>query len=62
MTDDLEHAGEPDDLRIDIEQDHEVLYWSEKFRVAPYELRNAVQLAGPIAKDVRRYLGRRNRR
>ena len=58
MADDLEQTGKPDDARINVDQDYEVRYWSEKFGVSRDELRKAVQDAGPMVKDVRQHLNR----
>jgi hypothetical protein len=58
MSDNLKQTGKPDDSRINIEQDHELQYWSEKFGVSRDELRKAVQAAGPTVKDVQRHLKR----
>ncbi len=58
MADDLKETGRPDDSRINVEQDHEVRYWSQELGISPNELRQAVQYAGPMVKDVRRHLNR----
>ena len=58
MADNLKDTGKPDDSRINMEQDHEVKYWSEKFGISRDELRKAVQAAGPMASDVQRHLSR----
>jgi Protein of unknown function (DUF3606) len=58
MADDLKQTGRQDDSRINVDQDHELVYWSEKFGVSRDELRKAVQAAGPIVKDVQRHLNR----
>ena len=58
MADDLKQTGKPDDQRINIEQDHEVSYWSEKLGVSREQLREAVAKAGSRVKDVQRQLGR----
>jgi Protein of unknown function (DUF3606) len=58
MADDLKQTGKPDDARINVEQDHELGYWSEKFGVSRDELRKAVEAAGPMAKDVQKHLNR----
>lgn len=58
MADDLKQTGKPDDLRINVEQEHELKYWSEKFGVSREELRKAVQAAGPMVKDVRQRLNK----
>jgi Protein of unknown function (DUF3606) len=58
MADDLKQTGKPDDARINVDQDHELNYWSEKLGVSRDELRKAVHDAGPMVKDVQRHLGR----
>ena len=59
MADDLKQTGRPDDRRINMGQDHEVSYWSDKLGVSRDELRQAVQRAGSsMVKDVQRQLGR----
>jgi hypothetical protein len=58
MADDLKQTGKPDDQRINVEQDHEVSYWSKELGVSRDELRTAVQQAGPLLKNVRQHLNR----
>ena len=58
MADDLKKTGRQDDERINVEQDHELAYWSDKLGVSREELRKAVQTAGPMVKNVQRHLGR----
>jgi len=58
MADDLKQTGKPDDQRINLEQDHEVSYWSKELGVSRDELRAAVQRAGPLVKNVRQHLNR----
>jgi Protein of unknown function (DUF3606) len=58
MADDRKQTGRQDDNRINVDQDHELVYWSEKFGVSRDELRKAVQAAGPMVKDVQRHLNR----
>ena len=57
MPDDPKQAGSPDDARINVEQDHELRYWTEEFGVTREELRAAVRGAGPLVKNVRARLG-----
>jgi hypothetical protein len=61
MADDLTDSGSADRKRIDVSQDHECRYWSEKFGVTPGELRRAVMKVGPMAEDVALELGRRHK-
>jgi hypothetical protein len=58
MADNLKQTGKPDDQRINLEQDHEVSYWAKELGVSPNELRQAVQRAGPMVKDVQQHLNR----
>jgi hypothetical protein len=56
MADDLKQTGNPDDARINVDQDHEVGYWAKELGVSREQLREAVQQAGPMVEDVRRHL------
>jgi hypothetical protein len=58
MADNLKQTGKPDDQRINVEQDHELNYWSNELGVSREELRNAVKQAGPMVRDVRQHLSR----
>jgi hypothetical protein len=60
MADNLKETGKLDDSRININQDYEVSYWSEKLGVSADQLRSAVAKAGPIVKDVRAHLQHRD--
>jgi hypothetical protein len=56
MADNLRQTGNLDDSRININQDYEVSYWSEKLGITPDQLRSAVAKAGPLVKNVREHL------
>jgi hypothetical protein len=58
MADDLKQTGRADDQRINVDQDHELNYWSKELGVSRDELRSAVQQAGPMVRDVRQHLSR----
>jgi Protein of unknown function (DUF3606) len=58
MADDLQKTGRHDDERINVDQDHEVRYWAEKLGLSSQQLREAVEAAGPMVKDVQRHLNR----
>ena len=58
MADDLKQTGRQDDERINVDQDHELTYWSTKLGISRDELREAVAKAGPMRKNVERLLGR----
>ena len=60
MADDLKRTGKADDARINLDPDHEVNYWANEFGVSRDELRSAVAKAGPMVKNVRDHLQRRD--
>jgi hypothetical protein len=57
MSDDPSKRGKQDRPRINVSEDHELRYWTEKFRVSQDELKSAVQKLGPMATDVQQHLG-----
>lgn len=58
MPDDPRVRSQQERRRIDVSQEHECRYWSERFGVSPERLRQAVKEVGPLAEDVRDYLGK----
>jgi hypothetical protein len=58
MSDDPSKRGKQDRDRINVSEDHELRYWTEKFGVSQDELKSAVQKVGPMAKDVQQHLGK----
>jgi hypothetical protein len=56
MADDRAKLGRQDDERINVEQDHELAYWSRTFGVSRDQLRSAVAKVGPRVRDVRDHL------
>ncbi|MDP5200303.1 DUF3606 domain-containing protein [Flavobacterium sp. DG2-3] len=56
MSDDLKNKGQQDRSRINMNEDHEVAYWTEKFNVSREELQRAVDEAGNSADAVARVL------
>jgi len=56
MADDLKQTGKSDDQRINVNQDHELTYWSEKLGVSRDQLREAVAKVGPLRKAVEQHL------
>lgn len=58
MSDDKSNRGAPDRDRIDVNEEYELQYWSEKFGVSRDQLKQAVAKVGPMAKEVQRQLGR----
>jgi hypothetical protein len=60
MADDPRQTGKADDTRINVEQDHEVKYWSEKLGVSREQLRSAVAKVGSMVKNIRDHLQHRS--
>lgn len=56
MADNTEKRGSPDSRRINVNQEHEVRYWSKEFGVTPEKLREAVKAAGTSVEEVRKHL------
>ena len=57
MADDKTKVAQ-DGRRIDVHQDYELDYWSNKFGVSKDELKAAVQKVGTMTDDVARGLGK----
>ena len=63
MADNPNIRGQEDRQRIDVHQEHELRYWSEKFGVTPDDLKEAIEAVGPVVEDVeQRVRGRGSRR
>jgi hypothetical protein len=56
MADDKTKRGGQDRSRINLSEEYEVRYWTEKFDVTRLELEGAAEKVGPMVKDVRRHL------
>lgn len=55
--DDKKNAGKADRSRINLSENYEVEYWSEKFNISPEQLKKAVEKSGSsMAADVEAYL------
>jgi len=52
MSDDKNTRGPADASRINVHEDYELRYWSQKFGVTLEQLRAAVKAVGVMAKDV----------
>lgn len=57
MADDKSIRGPADAARINVNEEHELRYWTQALGVTEQKLRAAVAAAGVMAKDVRTYLG-----
>jgi hypothetical protein len=58
MADDLKNRGAQDRSRVNIHEDHEVRYWTEKWGISKQQLADAVKKAGVSADAVARELGK----
>jgi hypothetical protein len=58
MADDLKNRGAQDRARVNIHEDHEVRYWTQKWGVTPEALKAAVGKVGVSADAVARELGK----
>jgi hypothetical protein len=58
MADDLSKRGPQDASRINVNELHEVRYWTQTLGVTEQQLRSAIAAAGVQVKDVRTYLGK----
>ena len=56
MPDNPNIRGDGDRQRINVDQEHEVRYWSQKLGVTAEELRTAVKDVGPMAAAVEQRL------
>lgn len=56
MSDSSKNKGEPDRSLINLNQEHEVRYWTQALDVTEDELREAVRAVGSSASAVREYL------
>ena len=56
MSDDPNTRGEPDRSRINVNQEHELRYWTQALDVTEEELREAVRAVGASVSEVRESL------
>ena len=61
MPDNTQNAGPADAMRINIHQDHELYYWTNKWKVSADDVREAVEKVGVMVKDVEDYLRKKLR-
>ena len=56
MSDDLANRGQQDRSRINMTEDHEVRYWTQRLGVDREMLATAITEVGPSVTAVERYL------
>ena len=57
MSDDLNNKGQQDRSRINLQEDHEVRYWTQTLGLTKDELQRIVEKVGSSATAVRKELG-----
>lgn len=58
MADDRTKRGSQDRVRINMSEEYEVAYWSEKWHISREQLAAAMNKAGPMVSAVARQLGK----
>ncbi|MDB5128363.1 DUF3606 domain-containing protein [Mucilaginibacter sp.] len=56
--DSTKNVGSPDRDRVNVNEDYELQYWSEKFGVSRDRLKEAVEAVGTSVKAVQEYLNK----
>jgi hypothetical protein len=56
--DSKQNVGSPDRDRINVNEDYELQYWSEKFGVSQGRLQEAVKAVGTSVEAVQEYLNK----
>jgi hypothetical protein len=56
MSDNKNRTGEPDRSRVSLQEDYEVQYWTERFKVDKERLAAAVRAAGDSVENVDAWL------
>jgi len=56
--DSTKNVGSPDRDRINVNEDYELQYWSEKFGVSRDRLKEAVEAVGTSVEAVQKYLNK----
>ncbi|MFJ3465882.1 DUF3606 domain-containing protein [Achromobacter spanius] len=60
MSDDLKQRGPQDRSRINVNESHELRYWTKELGVSEEQLRAAVQAVGVSVAAVRDHLGKQH--
>ncbi len=58
MTDDLKNPGPQDRTRINVNEDHELRYWTKTLDVSDDKLKAAVKAVGVSVEAVKKHLGK----
>ncbi|MEN4919737.1 DUF3606 domain-containing protein [Achromobacter spanius] len=58
MSDDLKNRGPQDRARINVNEDHELRYWTKALGVSDDQLKAAVKAVGVSVEAVKKHLGK----
>ncbi|QCS64443.1 DUF3606 domain-containing protein [Achromobacter denitrificans] len=58
MSDDLKNRGPQDRARINVNEDHELRYWTKELAVSEGQLKEAVKAVGVSVEAVKKHLGK----
>jgi hypothetical protein len=58
MSDDLKNRGPQDSARINVNEEHELRYWTKELNISAEQLKQAVKVAGVSVEAVRKHLGK----
>lgn len=58
MSDDTSKRGPQDRSRVNVHEDYEIAYWTERFGVSAKKLQEAVRKVGSSVRDIEAYLKR----
>jgi len=58
MSDDLKNRGAQDRARINVNEEHELRYWTKELSVTEAQLREAVKAVGVSVDAVKKHLGK----
>lgn len=62
MTDDKAHRGPADAARVNVNETHEVRYWTKQLNCSQAELRTAVGEVGTSTAQVKDYLAKHKKK
>ncbi len=61
MADDMSKRGQANRLRINVNEKHELAYWTEELGVSEPQLRELIHAHGALAADVRNAIAEKSR-
>lgn len=58
MSDDQKNRGPPDRARTNVNEEHELRYWTKELNISAVQLKQAVKVAGVSVEAVREHPGK----